>query len=572
MPNYPIQYRERQRITAKLLRDQQQTHLDNWRSHRTTLHSWGIVEGLRVERLGKTGILVGPGSAIDQSGRVLLIRSPREIAASKLREAASRCGAADRGETKLILGLRIASWRDQDFASRREIEPQIVVAKIISRGDSSSMVCVSEVNPIPADFDPLDTGADLVPLSGLRLGDSTIALPPFHHLSGLVGSFVLAPLGNTRLVIGSDPLDDLRRFGVAVPDEHGRLADYRFSLDRNARCHLKGPVTIEGDLRLRAASGQLQTGKLPRTNHVAQFGPIALPEDDPPPPRPWSIYRLPAAAGSVPSLRVELENLGKDSDPDGRVIQFGTTTRNPNAKKSNSSDTSAQPARPAFRFRPFVRAQTDGKLFVSPQARPTDDTTDSDQTATERQRFPTIRVTGLIREGPIRADLQDPRFAQRVWKESVAGKLYLTFEGPPQFIHSTEKNTTRLIYTIRIRNSGLADLSGIQVHQNVYKPPPLDQGFAVPLPNEPTAVDGPPANQEQNRFPQFQVQVASGIRLRSGEPAIEVRVDKVFPRLVNASGAKTLSVLVFGAAAVGSVVYAIEASAIVETGEPTDDE
>jgi len=78
--SYPlrVQYRERQRLRARDLRDEQEYLLGLAGRHNVGVHTWGIVRGLTVDRDG-TAITVHPGVAVDGYGREIVIRDPIQI-------------------------------------------------------------------------------------------------------------------------------------------------------------------------------------------------------------------------------------------------------------------------------------------------------------------------------------------------------------------------------------------------------------------------------------------------------------------------------------------------------------
>ncbi len=80
MPEFKIQrvnYFEGQRLRVKDFEDEQTYHLDMRRRHNKNLHSWGIAEGLRVNREKDTNkVTISPGMALDAEGREIILEEP----------------------------------------------------------------------------------------------------------------------------------------------------------------------------------------------------------------------------------------------------------------------------------------------------------------------------------------------------------------------------------------------------------------------------------------------------------------------------------------------------------------
>ncbi len=62
--------------------DEQQYHLTMRRRHNEALHTYGVAEGLTVQKTGDKEITVQPGVAIDRGGRELVLLDPRVVSVS----------------------------------------------------------------------------------------------------------------------------------------------------------------------------------------------------------------------------------------------------------------------------------------------------------------------------------------------------------------------------------------------------------------------------------------------------------------------------------------------------------
>ena len=73
-----VNYYDRQFLRAAEFQDEQAYHLDRRRRHSRGLHSAGVVEGLLVTRTAGTTdqVDIGPGWAVDQQGREIVLSAP----------------------------------------------------------------------------------------------------------------------------------------------------------------------------------------------------------------------------------------------------------------------------------------------------------------------------------------------------------------------------------------------------------------------------------------------------------------------------------------------------------------
>lgn len=77
--NKRLNYFTGQLLSENDFKDEQQYHVDAFRSHNKNLHTWGIARGLNVEKIGKKNVTVSIGMAIDSLGRQIILDHIEEI-------------------------------------------------------------------------------------------------------------------------------------------------------------------------------------------------------------------------------------------------------------------------------------------------------------------------------------------------------------------------------------------------------------------------------------------------------------------------------------------------------------
>ena len=81
-----VQFFKYQFLDEEDFRAEQKYHIDSRRLHNRTLHTWGIADGLGVERDGPKKIVIHPGSAIDAKGQEIRVNQNEAIDLSDLNE------------------------------------------------------------------------------------------------------------------------------------------------------------------------------------------------------------------------------------------------------------------------------------------------------------------------------------------------------------------------------------------------------------------------------------------------------------------------------------------------------
>jgi hypothetical protein len=71
-----LNYFTHQFLREQDFKDEQHYHVEMRRRHNRLFHSWGVAEGLEVQRKGEREITITPGSAIDGEGREIVLLTP----------------------------------------------------------------------------------------------------------------------------------------------------------------------------------------------------------------------------------------------------------------------------------------------------------------------------------------------------------------------------------------------------------------------------------------------------------------------------------------------------------------
>jgi hypothetical protein len=76
VPVKRLNYFTHQFLREQDFKDEQDYHIEMRRRHNRSLHGWGVVEGLEVRKKSDHEIVIDPGSAIDGSGREIVLSAP----------------------------------------------------------------------------------------------------------------------------------------------------------------------------------------------------------------------------------------------------------------------------------------------------------------------------------------------------------------------------------------------------------------------------------------------------------------------------------------------------------------
>ena len=205
--NQRVQYRERQRLTASDLNDEQDYLAGLWFAHNVTSHSPGIVRGLALHADGT----VQPGVAVDGAGRYLILSAAQPVTPLPAGGAQADvwliyCSAP-------ILPRRHQACFETTYTRLRESARAISMA---------------------AGTGPPDT-------NGVFLG--TIGAGGSPRYAALAGALVAHPDGRGWMQVGPRTGFDRNHFALASPDASGALKT-RIIVDRDGNPTLYGNVQI----------------------------------------------------------------------------------------------------------------------------------------------------------------------------------------------------------------------------------------------------------------------------------------------------------------------------------------
>ena len=71
-----LNYYTHQFLREQDFKDEQNYHLEMRRRHNRLFHSWGVAQGLEVQRKGEREITISPGMAVDAEGREIVLLNP----------------------------------------------------------------------------------------------------------------------------------------------------------------------------------------------------------------------------------------------------------------------------------------------------------------------------------------------------------------------------------------------------------------------------------------------------------------------------------------------------------------
>ena len=120
--------------------EEQQYHVDALRAHNKNFHTWGIAQGLNVEKSGKKNVTIGMGMAIDNMGRQIVVDQLTEIDLSAStattlyltisyseRETDFKEGEGEKGNTRILEEPCV----EYDQKMPDEPSMKIVLAKLV---------------------------------------------------------------------------------------------------------------------------------------------------------------------------------------------------------------------------------------------------------------------------------------------------------------------------------------------------------------------------------------------------------------------------------------------------------
>lgn len=356
----------------------EQTYRDGAaRRHVVGGHSWGVVRGLELSARADT-LVVGAGFAVDGHGRGLVVTDGIDVSLDDLPDGtrdvylAAVVDERDGRERTRVCFARPGRLDPRWPAGSRTGHP-------VGAAGHERPVARASLPPWP------------VHLGRLIWADGDLDVDPQPRvLAGLVGEHVRSVSGRARLRIGVEGEADAIRFGLAtavprdgdpprddVPDDD--IADHDASADLQDRLSIRreGSVTVHGRTRIRGHVAVIPTEEPAPDRHAGmRFRPAPTPEAA----APWTLYRTEVEAGgrTARQLRIEIGQPGDDGDPRRHRFVIGGVG--------------------SEGFVPCLAVDAGCRVTVGD-----------------------LTVQGLLVEGPIAADLADPRFAGAAAQGFVEG-------------------------------------------------------------------------------------------------------------------------------------------------------
>ena len=258
-----VLYRERQRLRADDLNDEQAYRLALRRRHNIGPHTWGIAYGLGLET-GSDGIIVQPGMAVDGYGRELLVLEPLAVSNERLRHIQGDAGGEN---TAILVSLRYrripdspprdGRWPCGPNENTRWLEVTRLCLTPVDKGEP-----IDPRRPRGVAEADLEAGA-MVDLSDdperlwpVYLGKLTFDTAKAKYAIdssarpyvALIGETVGSASGRVQMSVGT-PSGAGARFAVTLADEKGNFTDDRLVIDSAGRVTVNGPTTLQSDLQ-----------------------------------------------------------------------------------------------------------------------------------------------------------------------------------------------------------------------------------------------------------------------------------------------------------------------------------
>ena len=271
-----VLYRERQRLRADDLNDEQAYRLALRRRHNIGPHTWGIAYGLGLNA-DRDDIVVQPGMAVDGYGRELLVLEPLAVSNERLREIQDDAGGENMAILVSLRYRRIPDFPPQD--GRWPCGPDEN-----SRWQEVTRLCLT---PVGKD-EPIDpkrprgvAESDLEAGAVIDLSDDPARLWPVYlgkltrkagdtsyeintsvrPYVSLIGETVRSASRRTQMTVGS-PSGTGVRFAVTLADEKGEFTDDRLVVDSAGRVTVNGPTTLQSDLQAKELDARISDLKV----------------------------------------------------------------------------------------------------------------------------------------------------------------------------------------------------------------------------------------------------------------------------------------------------------------------
>ena len=444
-------YRERQRLQASDLTDEQAYQVARRRRHNLVQHQPGVVEGLGLAidtdpQTAGVRLHLRPGLAVDGYGRELVV--PSEVVVPMEQVAALfEASPVQTVTLSLVYGRTEAAPKDSagvvDETSRwYEIALLRVEAADVELPEDWT-AWSEPFAPLPLDQDPPDDTEHPWPVGvGQIHRQGAGGQPSDYKLTsggrqplGVVAGEMVNPRGDTRLSLGSREEVDRRRFAIRFDDGTGAPTDALILDDQ-------GDLTLQGLTRLE--------------QRVCLNGALAFtPATQPDQPAPWQMYSVSAVNDGPPEqrrlahLRFELPAPTAQADgpggPQPDQVRVGAWGKLPPRDANDKEE--------RWGFLP--------SLEVMPKA---------------VNVYGDLWVQGAIAQGPIQADPNDPRFAAALIEQWNRGITAATTALVGSVSHVSGANLLAITITL---TSGLKAGSDVTHTITIKNPPPPEDQLAL---------------------------------------------------------------------------------------------
>ncbi len=309
MSTLRVAYRERQRLLAADLNDEQAYRIAQRRRHNAAQHGWGIVRGLKPDCAKDGSLTVTPGTAVDGYGREIVV--PGELKVGELKVDGGVLAKA-RDKIGDVLGVWLLYGRESVLTEAKTAEAKTAEAEPPDEHDRWHERCRLRLtaapgeDPLPeADFQPHttppdDPEAEWPIFLGCIDKDGELDLSGRRYAT-LVGEVVRDPAGRVEMSLAPTPAGR-GHFAVRLGDAGGQMVE-RLAVDPCKGDGNDFQATLTGDVRV---VGNVASGGLELTEAVAP--PAAA--------SPWRVYRTTVTENDVTrrQLRVELGHPGGERE------------------------------------------------------------------------------------------------------------------------------------------------------------------------------------------------------------------------------------------------------------------
>jgi hypothetical protein len=445
-----VQFREGQYLTADDLNQEQLYRISQWRRHRASSHTWGIVRGLTLNLTRDQGLEITPGVAVDGFGRELIVSQTLLIEKTTLDNVRSDDSAIDvwllYARVPEVVG-QSGRWDCGPGQHNRWCEETRV--RLTATNNETKInpleppdVLDADLNSMPyGDLPDEDTQEWPVYLGRVNDKNSSYELDNEASLvyTGLVGEDIVSASGLTHVQLARKR-GTRQQFVVATRQDKTQAFEDQLVIGSNGEAEIGGDLIVD----------QLLIGSIKTEEHNNTSSPSNLiPEQEnqynslewtplaetPKQALPWHVYHTNVKAPNTEQvlarqLRIELFNPGDKGDGSQHRFAIGHWNKK-NFESSLSVDANCT-------------------VYIKD-----------------------LKVAGKIIEGPLPPDLGDARFRKaliQLWHSGVVtgsnalAELEATFEN----VLTPIKPGDNLKYEIKLKNPNEIELTNILVHVEVF--------------------------------------------------------------------------------------------------------